>query len=86
MRGSSTRVSRGVAGDNAWAAWSARSTGSVPQSWGRRGEAVDVSRSTQKRFAHLFQPEADGVLDEIQRRVSADWQALLARCGELAPA
>jgi len=41
---------------------------------------------TQKRFAHLFQPEADGVLDEIQRRVSADWQAVLARCGELAPA
>ena len=40
----------------------------------------------QKRFAHLFQPEADGLLDEIQRRVDADWQTLLARCGELAPA
>ena len=37
---------------------------------------------TQKRFDHLFRPEADGILDEIQRRVDADWAALLERCGE----
>ncbi|HSB39132.1 MAG TPA: thiamine pyrophosphate-dependent enzyme [Gaiellaceae bacterium] len=36
----------------------------------------------QKRFAHL-QPEQ---VEEIQRRVDADWDALLARCGESAPA
>ncbi len=35
----------------------------------------------QKRFAHLFRPEAEGVLAEIQRTVDADWAALLERCG-----
>jgi pyruvate ferredoxin oxidoreductase beta subunit len=34
----------------------------------------------QKRFAHLFRPEAVGVLEEIQQRVDADWAALLERC------
>ena len=34
----------------------------------------------QKRFAHLFEPQADGILDEIQRRVDADWAELRARC------
>src|SRR5581483_6775829 len=35
----------------------------------------------QKRFAHLFQPGAEDVLDEIQRRVDADWERLVERCG-----
>jgi pyruvate ferredoxin oxidoreductase beta subunit len=34
----------------------------------------------QKRFAHLLGDESAGVLDEIQRQVEADWQALLERC------
>jgi pyruvate ferredoxin oxidoreductase beta subunit len=33
----------------------------------------------QKRFAHLFRPESRPLLDEIQRRVDAEWQTLLAR-------
>ena len=36
----------------------------------------------QKRFAHLFRPGAEGVLEEIQRSVDADWAALLERCVE----
>jgi pyruvate ferredoxin oxidoreductase beta subunit len=36
---------------------------------------------SQKRFAHLFAPEAAEVLEEIQRRVDADWDALVERCG-----
>jgi pyruvate ferredoxin oxidoreductase beta subunit len=34
----------------------------------------------QKRFAHLFKPEAAGVLEEVQQRVDDDWAALLERC------
>jgi pyruvate ferredoxin oxidoreductase beta subunit len=34
----------------------------------------------QKRFAHLFAPQAEHLLAEIQRRVDADWARLLARC------
>jgi pyruvate ferredoxin oxidoreductase beta subunit len=34
----------------------------------------------QKRFEHLFRPEADGLVEEIQRHVDEDWEALLARC------
>jgi pyruvate ferredoxin oxidoreductase beta subunit len=37
---------------------------------------------TQKRFDHLFRPEAAETLEEIQRQVDADWGALLERCGE----
>ncbi len=33
---------------------------------------------TQKRFAHLLRPENAGVVEEIQRRVDRDWDALLA--------
>ncbi|HEY7563241.1 MAG TPA: hypothetical protein VH650_13800, partial [Gaiellaceae bacterium] len=35
---------------------------------------------TQKRFAHLFRPEAAGLLEEIQCSVDDDWAALLERC------
>jgi pyruvate ferredoxin oxidoreductase beta subunit len=35
---------------------------------------------TQKRFAHLFEPGAEEMLDAIQRQVDADWDALIARC------
>jgi pyruvate ferredoxin oxidoreductase beta subunit len=36
----------------------------------------------QARFAHLFTPEATAVREEIQRRVDAEWDELLVRCGE----
>jgi pyruvate ferredoxin oxidoreductase beta subunit len=39
----------------------------------------------QKRFAHLFAPEANGVLGDIQRQVDADWEALVERCGDRYP-
>jgi pyruvate ferredoxin oxidoreductase beta subunit len=34
----------------------------------------------QKRFAHLLRPEHASVVDEIQRRVDADWEDLLRKC------
>mgnify|MGYP006314989643 CR=1 FL=1 len=34
----------------------------------------------QKRFAHLLRPEHAGLVEEIQRRVDADWEDLLRRC------
>jgi pyruvate ferredoxin oxidoreductase beta subunit len=34
----------------------------------------------QKRFAHLMRPEHAGLVEEIQRRVDADWEDLLHRC------
>ncbi len=34
----------------------------------------------QKRFAHLLRPEAAGLVEEIQRRIDADWAQLTARC------
>jgi pyruvate ferredoxin oxidoreductase beta subunit len=34
----------------------------------------------QKRFAHLLRPENAGLVEEIQRRVDADWEDLLRRC------
>jgi pyruvate ferredoxin oxidoreductase beta subunit len=37
----------------------------------------------QKRFAHLFTPEAAGVLEEIQQQVDDDWAALLERCEDV---
>ena len=34
----------------------------------------------QKRFQHLFRPEADGMLTEVQRQVDEAWAALVDRC------
>jgi pyruvate ferredoxin oxidoreductase beta subunit len=34
----------------------------------------------QARFAHLFRPGANGLVEEIQRRVDDDWTKLVARC------
>ena len=34
----------------------------------------------QARFAHLFRPQNESVLDEIQLQVDADWHELLERC------
>ena len=34
----------------------------------------------QTRFAHLLQPDARPVLDEIQAQVESDWDDLLGRC------
>ena len=34
----------------------------------------------QKRFAHLFRPGNEALLEEIQQRVEAEWQALCRRC------
>jgi len=36
----------------------------------------------QKRFAHLFKPGNEAVLEAIQQQVEADWSRLLALCGE----
>jgi pyruvate ferredoxin oxidoreductase beta subunit len=36
--------------------------------------------SLQQRFAHLLTPESRPLVEEIQTRVDADWQALLERC------
>ncbi|HET7045227.1 MAG TPA: thiamine pyrophosphate-dependent enzyme [Gaiellaceae bacterium] len=33
----------------------------------------------QARFAHLFRPESSGLVEQIQRRIDADWEALVAR-------
>ncbi len=41
---------------------------------------IDAWLRPQKRFAHLFAPDANGRVDEIQRRVDAEWDALRARC------
>jgi len=38
----------------------------------------------QARFAHLFTPEGAAVRAEIQRRVDAEWDELVARCGAIA--
>ena len=40
---------------------------------------------SQRRFSHLFQPGRHAIVEEIQRRVDADWESLLRRCqgGEL---
>jgi pyruvate ferredoxin oxidoreductase beta subunit len=34
----------------------------------------------QGRFAHLFKPGREGLIDQIQADVDHDWEALLARC------
>lgn len=39
----------------------------------------------QKRFSHLFTPEASHLLDEMQRRVDEDWLRLQERCKPAAP-
>jgi pyruvate ferredoxin oxidoreductase beta subunit len=36
----------------------------------------------QARFAHLLEPANSGLVERIQRRIDADWAALLSRCGE----
>jgi pyruvate ferredoxin oxidoreductase beta subunit len=45
-----------------------------------RPVSVDEWLAPQKRFAHLLRPENRGLVDAIQARVDADWDALLARC------
>jgi len=37
----------------------------------------------QKRFAHLFTPQNEHLIAEIQEQVDKDWEQLLRRCGEL---
>jgi hypothetical protein len=34
----------------------------------------------QTHFAHLLKPDARPLVDEIQRQVEADWEALVERC------
>jgi pyruvate ferredoxin oxidoreductase beta subunit len=41
---------------------------------------VDEWLAPQKRFAHLMRSENRPLVEEIQRRVEADWEALLGRC------
>jgi hypothetical protein len=38
---------------------------------------VEQWLAPQKRFAHLELPQ----IEEIQRRVDADWETLVERCG-----
>ena len=40
----------------------------------------------QKRFDHLLRPENAEIVEEIQRRVTADWQSLRSRCEGGVPA
>ena len=35
----------------------------------------------QQRFAHLLRPDAGPLVEQIQRQIDDDWQALLERCG-----
>jgi pyruvate ferredoxin oxidoreductase beta subunit len=44
--------------------------------------AVDEWLRPQARFAHLFSPEGAELREEIQRRVDAEWEAIVARCSE----
>jgi pyruvate ferredoxin oxidoreductase beta subunit len=41
---------------------------------------VEEWLAPQKRFAHLRRPETAATVAEIQRRVDADWDELVARC------
>jgi pyruvate ferredoxin oxidoreductase beta subunit len=52
----------------------------------RRAQPVADWLALQGRFAHLLAPENASVVEEIQRQVEEDWEALLDRCGELVPA
>jgi len=36
----------------------------------------------QGRFRHLFTPQFEYVLDELQAKVDEEWERLLALCGE----
>jgi len=47
---------------------------------------IDAWLRPQARFAHLFLPEAQGVVKHIQRRVDEEWAALRLRCGRDAAA
>jgi pyruvate ferredoxin oxidoreductase beta subunit len=46
----------------------------------RRIVPVEDWLRPQKRFAHLFRPGGEQLLAEIQRRIDAEWETLLARC------
>jgi len=35
----------------------------------------------QGRFQHLFVPEFEHIIDEIQRNVDESWRRLLKKCG-----
>lgn len=43
-------------------------------------EPIEAWLETQGRFRHLFAPEHSSTITEIQQRVDAQWEALLARC------
>jgi pyruvate ferredoxin oxidoreductase beta subunit len=36
----------------------------------------------QGRFKHLFRPENEHIIDELQAKIDKDWEILLKRCGE----
>ena len=38
--------------------------------------------SKQGRFRHLFRPENEHIIDELQAAVDRRWEELLKRCGE----
>ncbi|MFQ6090711.1 MAG: pyruvate ferredoxin oxidoreductase, partial [Candidatus Bipolaricaulia bacterium] len=45
-------------------------------------ERVDIREwlKPQGRFAHLFKPENESMIDQIQDEVDREWEELLARC------
>jgi pyruvate ferredoxin oxidoreductase beta subunit len=50
----------------------------------RRVPVVEFLRG-QKRFAHLFKPENEASLAEVQVQVDREWERLVARCGVMPP-
>jgi len=46
----------------------------------RKHVPIEEWLGLQKRFAHLFANDDRSLVAEIQRRVDADWERLLARC------
>jgi pyruvate ferredoxin oxidoreductase beta subunit len=38
----------------------------------------------QGRFSHLFRPENEGLISQIQEQVDSDWAALLTLCNACA--
>jgi len=45
-----------------------------------RRRPIEEWLGLQHRFAHLLRPEARELVEQIQREVDADWDALLERC------
>jgi len=49
-----------------------------------RKKPIEEWIKPQRRLAHLLEPENRPILEELQRRVDLEWEALLKRCGQQA--